>query len=196
HHHHHHPNLVAELKSDLQTPHLRHFFQKIYMQKYDKVSILFGDVIGLNLLSRQCSALEMVRFLNETFGRFDQLASENYCSRIQIRGDRYFCLCGHQQPPQQQQLQQHAKYAVDMGIDMIEYINFVSNLTCVKLGMRVGVHSGSIVCGVVGLKRWTYDAWSSDVIVAGLTEQAGKMGRVLVTEATLKGLHGHYSVEP
>ena len=79
------------MKNDILAPISGKFqFHKIYIQKYENVSILFADIVGFTVLASQCSAEELVRLLNELFGRFDQLASENHCLRIKILGDCYY----------------------------------------------------------------------------------------------------------
>lgn len=79
------------MKNDLLAPMSGKFqFHKIYLQKYENVSILFADIVGFTVLASQCSAEELVRLLNELFGRFDQLAAENHCLRIKILGDCYY----------------------------------------------------------------------------------------------------------
>ncbi|XP_046141836.1 adenylate cyclase type 7 isoform X2 [Osmia bicornis bicornis] len=154
------------------------------VETHNNVSILYADVVNFSGLTVTLPVRKLVETLNDLFGSFDEASERHNVLRIKFLGDCYYCVSGVPTPNSQ-----HAKSCVDLGLDMIKIIKEVRGRVrreCgVDVNMRIGVHSGNIISGILGANKWQYDVWSRDVVIANKMEQTGQPGKVHVTQQTL-----------
>ncbi|XP_077426043.1 adenylate cyclase type 9 [Vanacampus margaritifer] len=165
-------------------------FRPFNMKRMEPVSILFADIVGFTKMSANKSAPALVGLLNDLFGRFDRLCELTCCEKISTLGDCYYCVAGCPEPRPD-----HAYCCVEMGLGMIQAIEQFCQETCETVSMRVGVHTGTVLCGILGMKRFKFDVWSNDVNLANLMEQLGVAGKVHLSEATAQFLDDRYQRE-
>ncbi|XP_035213783.1 adenylate cyclase type 3-like [Stegodyphus dumicola] len=181
-------HVAADIRNDLGEV-VTGQFKKIYMKRHENVSILFADIVGFTAISSTCTAPELVKILNELFARFDKLSEKYHQLRIKILGDCYYCISG---APEERP--DHAVLCVHMGLSMVDAIKSVREKTNSGVDMRVGVHTGAILAGVMGQRQWQFDVYSRDVVLANKMESSGMPGRVHISEKTLSFLNGEFEV--
>ncbi|XP_060715012.1 adenylate cyclase type 9 [Tachysurus vachellii] len=165
-------------------------FRPFNMKRMEPVSILFADIVGFTKMSANKSAPALVGLLNDLFGRFDRLCELTCCEKISTLGDCYYCVAGCPEPRED-----HAYCCVEMGLGMIQAIEQFCQETTETVDMRVGVHTGTVLCGILGMKRFKFDVWSNDVNLANLMEQLGVAGKVHLSEVTARFLDDRYERE-
>nr|CAI5862287.1 unnamed protein product [Callosobruchus analis] len=169
---------------------IRSLFRPFNMDHMEDVSILFADIVGFTKMSSTKSAEELVDILNSLFQRFDLLCKIHNCEKISTLGDCYYCVSGCPEARAD-----HAQCCVEMGLSMIQAIKQFDEERSEGVNMRVGIHTGTVLCGIVGTRRFKFDVWSNDVTLANKMESTGTPGMVHVSEKTVNFLQDMYQLE-
>ena len=153
----------------------------------DNVTILFADIVDFTTLSTQVSPSQLVHMLNEIFSSFDLLADQLGLEKIKTIGDSYMVVGGLPTPRDD-----HAEAIAEMAITMQKAITkFMRNDQDV-FRLRIGINTGSVVAGVIGIRKFIYDLWGDAVNVASRMESHGLAGGIQVTAATYELLKDKY----
>ncbi|MDB4963658.1 MAG: family 3 adenylate cyclase [Myxococcales bacterium] len=164
--------------------------ESLIVDRFDSVSVLFADIVGFTALSSRTSPEKLVTMLNELFSAFDKLAEKHGLEKIKTIGDAYLVVAGIPQP-----IADHAIAISHMAIDMLAAIAEYSERTSSNLAIRVGIHSGSVVAGVIGQKKFIYDLWGDTVNTASRMESAGVPGRIHLSEVTQLAIRDEFELE-
>ncbi|HWU89468.1 MAG TPA: adenylate/guanylate cyclase domain-containing protein, partial [Kofleriaceae bacterium] len=164
--------------------------ESLIVDRFEAVSVLFADIVGFTAVAQRTSPEELVTMLNDLFSTFDKLAEQHGLEKIKTIGDAYMVVAGIPQP-----VADHAVAIAHMAIDMIRVVEDYSRRTKMNLSIRVGIHTGSVVAGVIGTKKFIYDLWGDTVNTASRMESTGVPGRIQVSEATRKLLEDQFELE-
>eukprot|EP00050_Salpingoeca_kvevrii_P002408 m.192991 g.192991 ORF g.192991 m.192991 type:complete len:1202 (-) comp10603_c0_seq2:92-3697(-) len=163
----------------------------MYLEMTPQASVLFCDIVGFTKISSCCSAKKLVGTLNDIFGEFDRIAARHHCEKIKILGDCYYCAAGLIVPRRD-----HARCCVEMALELIEKLREYEDALPEPIQMRVGIHTGSVLSGVLGRRNYQYDIWSKTVTIANLLEQTSLPGCIHISEATYACLGNEYRCVP
>jgi adenylate cyclase len=157
-----------------------------------EVTVLFADIVDFTKFSAKLSAEELVAFLNEVFSSFDHLADRYGLEKIKTIGDAYMVVGGLPSSHHQS-----AEAVAEMALRMGETLEKICvDRRIIRLALRIGVHTGPVVAGVIGQKKFIYDLWGDTVNTASRMESQSLPGRIQVTEATFERLRQKFEFEP
>ena len=163
--------------------------ERTIADEYPSVTVLFADIVGFTHLAARLPADEVVGMLGRLFERFDELVAERGLEKIKTIGDAYMAAGGLPQP-----LEDHAARVVDLGLAMIDVASQESDAIG-DLRLRVGVHSGPVIGGVIGHRKFAFDIWGETVNIASRLESQGIGGRVHVSAETWRRVEGQFDAE-
>jgi class 3 adenylate cyclase len=154
------------------------------------VSVMFADLVGFTPLSRTTHPDILVSMLNQIFTAFDNIVEKHGAEKIKTIGDCYMMVGGL--PISRDD---HAKVVADSALEMIDALAHINQQNGTQLNMRIGIHTGSVVAGVIGKIKFTYDLWGDTVNVASRMESSGMPGRIQLSEQTRNQLGSKFNLE-
>jgi guanylate cyclase len=142
-------------------------------EHYDHVSILFADIVDFTPLSAELSPRDMVGILNEIFSHFDSLIDEYGVEKIETVGDEYMAACGVPRA-----CADHAQSIARLALRMRSYMGNFRAINGRHLQIRIGIHSGPIVAGVIGKKKFAFELFGDTVNTANRMQSHGEPGKI------------------
>ncbi len=149
--------------------------EDVIADDFEQVSVLFADIVDFTPFSETKTPKELVRFLNNLFSIFDEITDHYKLEKIKTIGDAYMITAGIPEPQKN-----HAFLIANCALEMMASLKKIEE----PIQLRIGIHSGSVVAGVIGKKKFSYDLWGDTVNTAARMESHGTPGEIHVTEKT------------
>ena len=154
---------------------------KAKSQKYDMVTVMFADIQGFTAIAEQTKPEDLIKHLNNIFTSFDKIVANYNIEKIKTIGDAYMCAGGMPNKDITNPVE-----VVLAALEMQRKIKVINSESDLKLEIRIGVHTGTVVAGVVGSKKLEYDIWGDTVNIASRMESHGVINKVNISEETYK----------
>ena len=159
-------------------------------EHFEEATILFSDIVGFTPLSAKMSPIDLVNLLNQMFSKFDRLADKNGLEKIKTIGDAYMVAGGL--PIQRND---HAEAVAEMALEMQAVMKEFEADMNEPFQLRIGINTGPVVAGVIGIKKFIYDLWGDTVNVASRMESSGIPGNIQVSPTTYELLKDKFLLE-
>jgi class 3 adenylate cyclase len=172
--------------------------ERVIADRFDDMAVLFADVVGFTELSARLSPTDVVGLLNKVFSRCDELAERFGLEKIKTVGDAYMVVGGidhDEHADEARDVGGHPADVADMGLAILDELARFRDGGIAGLEVRVGMHVGPAVAGVIGLKKFIYDVWGDTVNTASRMESTGVPGRIQVTRQTVDRLGDDFEYE-
>ena len=183
-------NLLLNLMPHSVAMRLKNNPNEIIADYFDEVTILFADIVGFTPRASQFPPRDVVKFLNRVFSRFDRLAEKYRLEKVKTIGDAYMVAGGMPDPRVG-----HAADVANMALEILEVTSGLSAELKDELTVRVGIHTGPAVAGVIGTRKLFYDVWGDTVNTASRMESHGTAGKIQVTEDAKRVLGDAFQFE-
>lgn len=161
---------------------------------YENTTVLFTDFVGFTRVAEKMTPTQLVQEIHHCFSAFDSITSKHGLEKIKTVGDAYLAICGLPSANEN-----HAIKSVAAALEIAEFMHAYqqqrSSQNMPYFEMRIGLHSGPVVAGVVGVKKFSYDIWGDTVNTAARMEENGVPGKVNISETTYNLLNGAFNTE-
>ncbi len=157
---------------------------------FAEVTVLFADLVGFTELSQRLTPEELVVMLNRTFSAFDDMAVALGVEKIKTIGDCYMVAAGLPE-----RAPDHAERVARMALGMRAALEDINREGGYALRVRIGIHSGPVVAGVIGKRKFIYDLWGDTVNTASRMESSGRPGEIQVTREVHERLRASFAFE-
>lgn len=164
---------------------------RVIADAFEDATVVFSDIVGFTAIGSAMAPADLVTVLNRLFGRFDELAARHGLEKIKTMGDGYMAVAGVPVP-----VSDDADRAVRFALDIGKATADLGAELDMPLLLRVGIHTGPLVAGVIGRDKLAYDLWGDTVNVASRMESQSLPGRIQISEATAQRLTAEVSLEP
>jgi len=159
-------------------------------ENFDEVTVIFADLVQFTAASGQMEAKALVKLLNEIFSTFDRLAEKYGLEKIKTIGDAYMAAAGLPTPRPD-----HIDAVASMALDMQSAIRQFQRPDGTAFQLRIGISTGPVIAGVIGVRKFAYDLWGDTVNLASRMESTGIPERIQVTPEVYERLKHHYHFE-
>jgi adenylate cyclase len=165
---------------------------KVDAVKFDQVTVLFTDFVQFTAIAEQVEPEQLVKSIDYYFKGFDEITTKYGLEKIKTVGDSYMCACGLPTVNQK-----HARNVINAAKEMINLVRSELHAedSLSHFEIRIGVHTGPVVAGIVGIKKWQYDIWGDTVNIASRMESMSKPGKVNLSETTYHQIKDEFPCE-
>ncbi len=150
-------------------------------QKFENVTVYFSDIVGFTQISSSLDPKELIQELNDIYSAFDEIMIKYDCERIKTIGDAYLAVCG-----MPQKNDRHAEMMLRASLEVMQFIEKRNITSQLEWKMRIGLHSGNVVGGIVGVKKYLYDVFGDTINTASRMESNSAPMRVNISEETYR----------
>jgi adenylate cyclase len=162
----------------------------VIADRVEEATILFADLVGFSAIASRLPPARLVARLNGIFSEFDALCQNWQIEKIKTIGDAYMAAAGLPQPRAD-----HAEVIAEFALAMLDALEAGNASSEVPFEVRIGIHTGPVIAGVIGSHRFLYDVWGDTVNLASRLESHGTPGRIHVSERTRRLLQRGYQFE-